>query len=823
MHRAELMDSAIHPGIIALNFRTIEDSPPTAHTDPEFPIVEFLGWRAPDKKTPYRRGWACQGLDPSKDWKPMEWGCLKLDTEHQRENHQKPGKRIKYEHPSGQPTRAFFLDVPAEVAALVAERAGLEPPAGAFWPWVLASRLPIVITEGAKKAAALLSIGLPAVALPGIWGGCRKGDRNVAASLREDTARLADAGCPILFCFDNDVKERTIQDVKNAIRKTSALIVERGGRAGKLGFPGPHKGIDDYLAADVTHADALIAAYHEAIAALDTPQEVEESGKRTRPSRAEIIADIRQFYQGRVRRNLLGETVELDGKEWGGMDRAYLDLATEQGIEAAKEFVIDVLAGLADENAYSPVEQYLKNVYALHQDKTVHLLDDLAFRYFGTDDPLHNTYLRRWLVGAVARVRRPGCKFDLTLILKGRQGVGKSSFFRILGGTWFSDSMAQIDNKDDLMVMHRAWINEWAELENVTGRRDISEVKSFLTRQEDAYRRPYARDTVPHPRRSVIVGTTNRDEFLADETGDRRFMVVPVHQQIDFAQLGAERDAIWAAAVDLFLKGEPYYLTAAETALQARANETYAVSDSWEEKILPYLAHRTEVTTSEILERALGIEAGRHTNPDQKRVGIILRRRGWESVRTKARRYWRPPGEGDGVTGENAGPVTLPSPPEIQSTQVFQPAGDGVTGETTKTLPERSKSYENQGLHKSFDSPVLLKNSPVTSRHPSPEKRVTGLPDAPSPEPEMPARTTDQADPPVSLSEGDRVTLTDLASLPRTHAHLTVGVLGTVAKDCPALMALVGIRFDGEQDVARVKRTSLALVSPDSQPTDDDF
>ena len=55
---------------------------------------------------------------------------------------------------------------------------------------------------------------------------------------------------------------------------------------------------------------------------------------------------------------------------------------------------------------------------------------------------------RKMMVAAVARVYRPGVKFDSVVVLNGPQGMGKSSFFARLGGRWFSDSLTIGDMKD---------------------------------------------------------------------------------------------------------------------------------------------------------------------------------------------------------------------------------------------------------------------------------------------------------------------------------------------------------------------------------------
>ena len=110
----------------------------------------------------------------------------------------------------------------------------------------------------------------------------------------------------------------------------------------------------------------------------------------------------------------------------------------------------------------------------------------------------------------------------------GQQGARKSSFWKALGGNFFSDALRDIQSKDDLMVLHRSWIMEWAELDHITNKRHAGQVKAFLSQSTDMFRVPYGKATEAFPRRGIIVGSTNRDEFLVDDTGNRRFWVIPV-------------------------------------------------------------------------------------------------------------------------------------------------------------------------------------------------------------------------------------------------------------------------------------------------------
>ncbi|MGK7905851.1 MAG: MobF family relaxase [Synechococcus sp.] len=228
-------------------------------------------------------GWWCSGLDPLDYWKPMQWGCFKPD--YPRISKDK-GKPIKYEHPIKTSTRAFFLDVPDLIWEKVARSYGLEMPGyrgEGFWAWVQREQVPIVLVEGAKKAACLLSAGYAAIALPGIWNGRRKAAGGKPERVIPELLVFVREGREVFFCFDRDEKPRTRKNVQDAIWKTGRLLQRQGCEVGVIELPGPEKGVDDFVVGQ--GAGAFEAVYAEG-------QSFREWDGKRRRDRPELLVEI---------------------------------------------------------------------------------------------------------------------------------------------------------------------------------------------------------------------------------------------------------------------------------------------------------------------------------------------------------------------------------------------------------------------------------------------------------------------------------------------------------------------------------------------------
>lgn len=196
---------------------------------------------------------------------------------------------------------------------------------------------------------------------------------------------------------------------------------------------------------------------------------------------------------------------------------------------------------------------------------------------------------RKSLVAAVARVLKPGVKWDHTLVLFGAEGLGKSWWIDRMAKGW-SASLGRIGDKDTLMAMRAAWIITADEGHSLK-KADSDSLKEFITRTHDTFRAPYDTVMQRHARHCVVWSTTNDEVFLRRQEGNRRFLIVRCEDKVDFDAMTDEYvDQVWAEAVALYHAGEPLYLDGVESLEAAEQREEFIEEDAYAGVIDAYLS-----------------------------------------------------------------------------------------------------------------------------------------------------------------------------------------------------------------------------------------
>ncbi|MBW4667217.1 MAG: DUF3854 domain-containing protein [Cyanomargarita calcarea GSE-NOS-MK-12-04C] len=531
--------------------------------------------------------------------------------------------------------RAYLPPIPLEIRRRISQKYGIEvPEEGSFWEWLEDANIPRIVTEGGKKSLSALSQGYAAISLFGCTCGV-KVDEQDETYLIEDLRRFATEESTWLFAFDRDEKEKAKISVARGKKKFRLALTEAKCMHGDIYWKSERgKGMDDLIANG--GGGAFDDAYQQAIAKLQKAYDSDSvfMPKQSRSKHMQRYNLLKSRWGDELKFNEMQLCPERKGKPLD-LDTLSIQIAMDFDIDIGRDSAIELVTYIAKEKSYHPVRSYLKEVSEAHPNQDMRILDNLASRYFGTTEPLYNTFMRKTLIGLVRRVMEPGCQFDSVCVLQGGQGIRKSTFWKTLAvnPNWFDGNAGTEKNdKDELLKLRRFWILELAEIEAVFKKKEVASLRAFLTNKDDSLRPPYGRKMESFPRTSGFVGSVNPAEFLVDPEGHRRNWVIPVGlKRIPIEKLEAERDRLWAAAVQAYKMGEKHYLDSEDEEKNAFLNKRYETTDSWTEVIAFYLEnkHLTETTTTEVMSDCLNLEVGRHDKSSQMRVATILRKLGW--------------------------------------------------------------------------------------------------------------------------------------------------------------------------------------------------
>ncbi len=309
------------------------------------------------------------------------------------------------------------------------------------------------------------------------------------------------------------------------------------------------------------------------------------------------------------------------------------------GIDVSKMTAGQAASAVAAQNPYHPVRDYLSDLKWDGVDRCEHWLID----YCGAkDSPYVRAVSRIFLVGAVARIFRPGCQLDTAMILEGAQGKKKSSVLRALFDPWFTDDMADIGSKDAKQEVGGVWGLELPELSQIT-RGHLETVKAFLTRRVERFRPPFGAHIVERARQSVFCGTSNNFDYLKDDE-NRRFLPVRTSGVSDAGAVREVRDQLWAEATARFRRDEKWWIEDDNDLLAevSRQQEHRRQADEWENAMAQWINGTdlgtsvvTDATLGDFMKDALGMAKDKWGQVDQNRVARILKSWGWKRYKKR--------------------------------------------------------------------------------------------------------------------------------------------------------------------------------------------
>lgn len=300
----------------------------------------------------------------------------------------------------------------------------------------------------------------------------------------------------------------------------------------------------------------------------------------------------------------------------------------ELDFRATSAAIKSEIIAIAHEQTYHPIVDYLDGLVWDGNPRLDNMLRDYAE---ADDTEINREFGAKFLIAGVRRVKQPGVKFDTMLVFEGNQGTGKSSFAEILAvrSDWFCGSLSlKSDDKTKAELLAGAWIVEVQEMDGIR-KASTHELKRFLSTRRDKYRRAYGRDARTYPRQCVIVGSTNDQKYLFDQTGNRRFWPVRAGT-VQLDKLREDVDQLWAEAVVREAAGESIVLSEHLWEAAAELTDVRLIEDAFAAVLGDWFADKTGRVSMDSVKLLLGFEGGRLSPIEVQRIKAEMDRLGWE-------------------------------------------------------------------------------------------------------------------------------------------------------------------------------------------------
>lgn len=293
----------------------------------------------------------------------------------------------------------------------------------------------------------------------------------------------------------------------------------------------------------------------------------------------------------------------------------------------------------ANRHQYNPVKREIESVV---WDGVERCRDFLPKWLKCPDDPYHREVSRLIFAGGINRLYNPGCKFDTTVVLIGKQGCGKSTICQWLAlkDDFFGEICAFGNGRETLEMLQGIFIGEVAELLALRRVKEQAQVKSFLTRRVDRGRLAYQETVTDQPRQCIFIATSNEYQFVADPTGGRRWL--PVRVEVSGHELYTHEKEVkqdilqcWAEALVKFKKHQMPCVADYELYDEiAKHQESIREEDYRVGMIEKYIKDRKQVCVIEVWQKALDNPYDKPARKDSNEIATILRNLGWDTKKS---------------------------------------------------------------------------------------------------------------------------------------------------------------------------------------------
>lgn len=398
----------------------------------------------------------------------------------------------------------------------------------------------------------------------------------------------------------------------------------------------------------------ILNSNHEAIQIEREPNfSYNDNGKikQTIENISEAIQYDPELY-GKIKYNTLSYSPYVYGelpwekkdtyREWNNSDDSNLKcyIEAKYGLKSMEK-IMEALTVVVNRNPFNPVIEYLESIKWDGKKHIENLLPD----YLGVEKNKYSIEcMKLFMLGAINRAYCPGCKFDYMPVLVGEQGVGKSTFFKVLAGNdnWYNDNFNTVEGDKAAEKLRGMWMVELAELLATKKAKEVETIKAFLTSTVDSYRPPYGRRTEQRPRVCVFAGTTNNSHFLTDRTGNRRYLPLivckkRVKKSLFKKEAMEEFKQAWGEALHIFRTENPELILSEDLQNVAQEMQNAFIEEDVRIGIIQeWLDHTHEeyVCAAMLFEQALGNECQKPSRRDSNDIHDIMLHSitGWKKV-----------------------------------------------------------------------------------------------------------------------------------------------------------------------------------------------
>lgn len=248
-----------------------------------------------------------------------------------------------------------------------------------------------------------------------------------------------------------------------------------------------------------------------------------------------------------LRLNLINHEIDFIGLNGSdsrnGKVTDIYSLQMQEGLKLSRGETEASIMRIAEENAYNP---FLEMLIANENENTKIIADVFSCLSINYDYIVYEDFFKelfvKWCINVVkmsTNTLEKAYRGQGVLILQGMQGARKSTFFEKLmpDKSFFKgDTSLNPEKVDSIMQNTKYVLVEWGEIDS-TLKAEQSKLKQFITATDDEYRTPYAHLSERYPRLTSYCGSVNKVDFLKDETGSRRFWVIPISGIIDIDTL----------------------------------------------------------------------------------------------------------------------------------------------------------------------------------------------------------------------------------------------------------------------------------------------